>query len=180
MKNRGTAWVVLALVVVLGALFGTHRSLSALRQDAAEVFYVGTDGDNYGISGRLDAQREAAQNLCKIAAKYDVAAEEAAVENACMELETAQTAHEKYTADAALTSAVDALSQAMSQQALTDEDEGYRTSLTAKVTSYTLQITKLAADYNTQVRQFNSDIFGGFPAKFLGTITGIHELEEYA
>jgi hypothetical protein len=180
MKKRSTAWVILTLAVVLGALFGTHRSLSSLRQDTAEAFYVGVDGDNYGISGRLDAKLESARNLCKIAGKYNVAAEEKAVEDACMELEKAQGIHDKYAADAALNDAVDSLSRAMAQQDLTDEDEGYRTSLTANVTSYTLQINKLATDYNAQVRQFNSDVFGGFPAKILGTITGIHELEEYA
>ncbi len=180
LKKSGAAYTVLAVVVVFGALFGTWRSLTGLRKDTAEAFYVGVDDSGYGISTNLDLRVEYARNLCKIAADYDVTAEIDAVEAACTELEDAEDFDEKYDANNALTDAVDMLSLALQRQSLSQEDEGYRKSLTADIASYEMRIDKLATDFNAGVRQFNGDIMGGFPAGALGSVTGVKELEEYA
>lgn len=180
MKKRGTAWVVLALVLVLGTVFGTWRSLSGLRHTAQENFYTGVDGSGYGISTNLDLRVEYARNLCKIAAKYDAAEATEAVESACLALEDAGDFSEKYDANNLLTGAVESLSQTLSGQTLTQEDEDYRKSLTADIASYEMKIDKLATPFNQEVRSFNQDALGSFPGGLLGRLTGIHELEEYA
>ena len=180
MKNRSVAYGVLALVLVFGTEFGTRRSLTGLRHDASENFYTGVDGSGYGIATNLDLRVEYARNLCKIAAKYDAAAEVQMVEAACQALEDAADFSEKYDANNHLTSAVETLSIQLSGQTLAQEDEDYRKSLTADIASYEMKIDKLATPFNQEVRSFNQDALGSFPGGLLGRLTGIHELEEYA
>lgn len=180
MKNRSVACGVLALVLVFGTVFGTWRSLTGLRRDASEAFYTGVDGSGYGIATNLDLRVEYARNLCKIAAKYDAAAEVQTVESACRALEDAADFSGKYDANNDLTGAVESLSQKLSGQALSQEDEDYRKSLTADIASYEMKIDKLATAFNQEVRSYNQDALGSFPGGILGRLTGVRELEEYA
>ncbi len=180
LQSRSLACIVLVVVVVFGALFGTWRSLSRQRQACSEAFYVGTDNSGYGIATNLSLRVEYARNLCKIAADYDAAEETAAVESACVAVESADGFSEKYSANSALTDAVDTLDRRLAQLDLSDSDESYRKSLTADISSYEMRIDKLATDFNAQARNFNQDVLGGFPAGILGSITGVGEVEEYA
>lgn len=180
MKKTGTAIAVLILVVILGTLFGTHRSLSSLRQDTAQAFYQGVDNSGYGISTNLDLRVEYARNLCKVGGRYSVSQQVTAVEDACAALENAETPEEKYDANNGLTSAVSDLSDALAGQSLSQEDAQLRKSLTTDLSSFEMRIDKLASAYNTEVRSFNEDILGGFPAGLLGGLLGIDDLEEYA
>lgn len=180
LKKRAVACTVLALVLVFGTLFGTHRSLTGLRKDAAEDFYVGADDSGYGIATNLDLRVEYARNLCKIAGGYDVALEIQVVEEACTALEDAADFGEKYDANNDLTDAVDTLSLALQKQSLSQEDEGYRKSLAADIASYEMKIDKLATEFNAGVRAFNGNVLGGFPAPCFGALTGVEKLEEYA
>jgi hypothetical protein len=180
LKKRSTAVGVLVAVFLLGTLFGTHRSLSSIRKDTQEAFYVGVDDSGYGIQTNLKLRVEYARNLCKIASRYDAAEETQAVEDACTDLESAQTADEKYAANNALTGAVTDLSDTLAAQSLSDEDESYRKSLTADLSSYEMRIDKLATAYNTEVRTFNDDILGSIPGGVIGKLTGVRELEAYA
>jgi hypothetical protein len=180
LKKRSTAVGVLVAVFLLGTLFGTHRSLSGIRKDTQEAFYVGVDDSGYGIQTNLKLRVEYARNLCKIASRYDAAEAQKAVEDACTALESAQTAEEKYAANNALTGAVTDLSDTLAAQSLSDEDEGYRKSLTADLSSYEMRIDKLATAYNTEVRTFNDDILGSIPGGMIGKLTGVRELEAYA
>ncbi len=179
MKKYSTAITVLVAVVVLGTLFGTHRSLSGLRKDAAEAFYQGADGSGYGISTNLDLRVEYARNFCKIAARYDAAAEISQVEAACEALEAADRFDDLYDANNRLTDAVNALSLQLEQQTLSESDERYRKSLTADLASYEMRIDKLASDFNAEVRSFNRYL-DSFPAGILGRLVGIGNLEEYS
>ena len=180
MKKRGTAYGVLAAVLVLGTLFGTFRSLTSERRSASEAFYVGVDGSGYGISTNLDLRVEYARNLCKIAARYDASAETEQVEQACSDLEAAEGFSEKYDANTALTDAVDTLDQKLQSLSLSQEDDEFRQSLTADIASYEMKIDKLATDFNAGARQFNDHVLGGFPAELFGALTGVEEVEEYA
>lgn len=180
MKKRGTACAVLAVVLVFGTLFGSWRSLTVERGTCSEAFYVGVDNSGYGIATNLDLRVDYARNLCKIAADYDAAEATAAVEQACAELEAAEDFDQKYDANNALTDAVDTLSRKLQGLPQSQEDEDFRKELTADIASYEMKIDKLATDFNAGVRQFNGDVLGGFPAKFIGALTGIQELEEYA
>lgn len=180
MKKRGTAYIVLAVVLVFGTLFGTFRSLTSERRTASEAFYVGTDRSGYGISTNLDLRVEYARNLCKIAARYDAAPEVEQVEQACSNLEAAEDFDEKYDANTALTNAVETLDGKLQGLSLSQEDEAFRKSLTADIASYEMKIDKLATDFNAGARQFNEHVLGGFPANLFGKLTGVEEVEEYA
>lgn len=179
LKKRSTAMAILAAVLVLGTLFGTHRSLSGKQAEVVESFYHGTGGDDYGIQNKLEQRSDKAKNLVKIAANYDVEDARQAVNDACTELDQAKSAGDCYAANEALTEAAEVLSQALIQAGLTAEDENYRSGLMADLNSYQLQLERLAGDYNAEVREFNQDILGGFPAGLLGGITGIREVEAF-
>ncbi len=180
LRSRPLAWGILAAVLVLGTLFGTGRSVTALRQEVTEAFYVGTDQSGYGVATNLSLRIEYARNLCKIAADYDTDAERAAVEAACVALESAESFSEKYDANTALTDAVDTLDRRLQQLELTQEDESYRKSLTADIDSYQMKLDKLAVSFNSSVRSFNQDILGSFPVNVLRIPAGLEEVEEYS
>ena len=180
LKKRGTAFGVLAVVLIFGTLFGTWRSLNGLRRDTLEYFYTGVDESGYGIATNLDLRVEYARNLCKIAEKYDATAETGAVQSACTALEDAEDFGAKYDANNDLAGAVEALSMKLAGQALSQEDESYRKSLTADISSYEMKIDKLATPFNQEVRSFNQDALGSFPGDILGRLTGVKELEEFA
>lgn len=180
LKKRGTAVLILAAVLVLGTVFGTNRSLSQLRGKAENVFYEGMEHDGYGIQNKLEQRTDKAKNLCKLAAGYDVAGERDALLDAADALMDASNAEEKFWANAALTDAADALNAALQKCELSEEDQGYVNGIMADLASYELQLERLKEDYNTQVREFNDDVLGAFPANVLKALTGIHELEEFA
>ena len=179
LKKRGTAIVILIAVAVLGILFGTHRSLNHLRHEAREVSYQGAEGDGYGIDNKLHQRSDKAADLCKVAARYALESETEAVREAITALDSAKNAGEACEANRALTAAVDTLSAGLELAALSEEDAAYRVSLTADLTSYELQLERLAEDYNQKARAFNR-ILDSFPAGILARITGLHTLEEFA
>jgi hypothetical protein len=180
LKQQSFAVGVLVAVFLLGTLFGTHRSLSSIRKDTQEAFYVGVDDSGYGIQTNLKLRVEYARNLCKIASRYDASAEQQAVEDACAALESAETADAKYAANNALTGAVTELSDTLAAQSLSEEDESYRKSLTTDLSSYEMRIDKLASAYNSAVRTFNDDILESVPGGMIGRLTGVTELEVYS
>lgn len=180
MKKTGTAVIVLIAALVLGTLFGTHRSLNDERNNAAMVFFYGADGSGYSISSNLDLRIEYARNLCKVAADYDAAAEVSAVSDACYALEASEAADEKFDCNNDLSDAVSALSLRLEKQPLSQEDESHRKSLTADIASFDMRIDKLASSYNSAVRMFNDDMLGAFPGGPLGRLLGVEPLEEYA
>lgn len=180
MKKPAAAWAVLAAILIFGTVFGSWRSLTGQRRAVTEAFYNGTDGSGYGIATNLDLRVEYARNLCKIAGDYDVAPQCQAVEKACRELETEEDFDDKYEANQALGAAVEALDRALQQKSLSQEDESFRKSLTADLSSYEMRIDKLASDFNSQARRFNQQVLGSFPAKLFGELTDVEEVEEYA
>ena len=180
LKKRSTALIILVLVVIAGTLFGTHRSLSQARSQVAAIYLSGTENDGYGIDNKLDQRRDKANDLCKIAAKYDAEAEIAAVKEAISAINEAENASEACAADLALTEACDALDAKLQSLSLSEEDEGYRVSLMADLSSYSLQLQRLAADYNSAAADFNDNTLGIFPANLLGPLTGVREVEAFS
>ena len=94
-------------------------------------------------------------------------------------LSQAEGAGESYRAADELLGAVEALNQAMLEGALSERDEQYRSELYASILSRTTIIAHEASDYNAQVRAFNQDVLGGFPANVLSGLAGVDQLEEY-
>ena len=68
-KSKKTAIVVCILLVLIAVLFGSHRSLNALRADAVKLY---TNGDETGLSilANLNSIQAYAAALLKTAAPY--------------------------------------------------------------------------------------------------------------
>ena len=181
-KRPAAAVAIVAVVIVLGTLFGVRRSLTQASAVVTEQFYQGTDGSGYGIATDLDKILEFSGNLVTVANKYgsQFSAQAQAVTQARLALDEAEGAAARYKANEALLQAVEALNQAMQDADLADRDEQYRSELYASILSRTTIIAHEATDYNAQVRSFNQDVLGAFPANLLSGLAGVDQLEEYS
>ena len=78
LKKRPVAIGLTVLICLLALVFGVHKSVSREARKVETMFTEGVDGSGFGIQGDLDDRAESAGVLCKLAAKYDGAAEETA------------------------------------------------------------------------------------------------------
>ena len=181
-KRPAAAIAIVAVVIVLGTLFGVRRSLNRASAVVTEQFYQGTDGSGYGIATDLDKILEFSGNLVTVANKYGTqfSDQAQAVTQARLALDQAEGVSASYAANEALLQAVEALNQAMQDADLADRDEQYRGELYASILSRTTIIAHEATDYNAQVRSFNQDVLGAFPANLLSGLAGVDQLEEYS
>ena len=180
LKSRPVAALLTAVIVLLSLTFGVHRSVTKQARRVETMFTQGVDGSGYGIEGDLDDRADSADVLCKLAAKYGGAeTESAAVQDALAALAAAKTPSEKYAADRALTGAVTALDLALAELPLSEQDADYRSEYMAMLESRALTITREAAKYNEEVRQYESDVLGGLPVKLLGRIAFLPDVEAF-
>lgn len=180
-KRRQGAIAIVAVVIVLATLFGVRRSLNKASEQVSEMFYIGADASGYGIATDLDKIMEFSGNLVTVANKYGTQFSDPAqaVTQARQELARAEGVSEQYEASQALLQAVETLNQALLDGELSDQDEQYRSELYASILSRTTIIAHEATDYNAQVRAFNQDVLGAFPANLLGGLAGVDQLEEF-
>ena len=178
-KKRRTALTVLALAVVFSVLFGSYRSLSALRRDAAVVFAQGEKGDGLSIDHDLSQRVQLANNLITVAGRYFDANDPllANVQTAGEALSAAGSPSEKFDANTELDTAFWALSGAMEGQSLSQQDAKYRARLGDDFRSRDATISHDA--YNRLAAEFNEKTLGVFPANVLGAATGVKPLELY-
>ena len=180
-KRRQGAIAIVAVVIVLATLFGVRRSLNKASAQVSEMFYTGADASGYGIATDLDKILEFSGNLVTVANKYGAEFSDPAqaVTRARQELAQAEGVSGQYTASQTLLQAVETLNQAMLDGELSDQDEQYRSELYASILSRTTIIAHEATDYNAQVRSFNQDVLGAFPANLLSGLAGVDQLEEF-
>lgn len=184
LKQRKIAIPLTAAACVVFLLLGVGTGLGRQVSSLTAMYQTGVDGSGYGIATDLQKRDTYAGNLTALAQKYDGAFDEEI--NAVSEARTALDAAlatdgygDDYDANAQLTLAIEALNEAMKDYALSDADESYRAELYADLTSRNDTISHEATDFNTQVRSFNEDILGGFPANVLHGLLGIDSVEEY-
>lgn len=180
LKRRGVA-AAIAVLVMAGTLFASGGAkLSALRNEADNVFYSGVKGDGLSIYGDLNTRLDCAYNLGIIARRSGGEGSD--------ELAQAQSAYDALAAglnkkapraslaalNRDLTNAVETLYRAMEAYSLSETDETliarqYRAFLSANDT--------ISHDaYNVRAADFN-EILSGFPANLIAGLTGVAPLD---
>lgn len=179
-KNKKAAAAVCLLLVLIAVLFGSHRSLNALRTEALELY---TNGDETGLSilANLNSIQEYTAVLLKnAAAQYD-ADDEAFV--------AVKTAHGQLTA--ALGQDAAAQRQALSElitacTALQLDYTGKDTVPADAAKAMTRSINDIVSmkdqmrhsGYNAAAAEFNA-VLETFPAGLLGRLTGVRTLPSF-
>ena len=175
-KSKKTAIVVCILLVLVAVLFGSHRSLNALRTDALKVY---TNGDETGLSilANMNSIQEYAAALLKNAAAYydknDAAF--AAVQTAYGQLTAADA--EPLSQRQALNALLDACTALQldytGSNAVPQDAAKALTRSINDIISMKDQIRH--SGYNTLAADFNA-VLDTFPAGLLGSLTGVQPL----
>jgi len=171
LQNRMIA-VILCAVMILGASFaGAAGSLRALRAQSETVFELGVQRD----LGEIAAQ---CYNITQIARNY-LPEDDPGVAVVLQKREAliyAVTPGEKHRVAGELVGAANALRHTLERQALSGQD---LTLLQKCVVNIDSGLAIIANDpYNEAAADFNRAL-GGFPANFLGPLTGVTPLELY-
>lgn len=172
-KEYKRAAAVLAAVVVLGTVFGSHRSLAAER---GKVEALATTEANGGcVTSDLLSAADIAANLVTMGEKYHLNAETLSpLRQATLDLRQTDDLAEGQEAFEVLVGKVYAAVEALRQMELTDKDaayvEGFWTDFTAAAHRMSYD------DYNAHAVAFNENILGRFPANALGKLTGVKAL----
>ncbi len=181
LKKRPVAIGLTVLICLLALVFGVHKSVSREARKVETMFTEGVDGSGYGIQGDLDDRAESAGVLCKLAAKYDGAAEEtAAVQEALTALDIADGPTAKAAANQMLTDSVTALSLALDELPLSEQDAKYHKDYRAAFDSSGMTLSREAADYNAAVRNYEDGVCGGLPVRLLGWLALLPDVEDFA
>lgn len=184
LKERNVAIPLTIVVCIIFLLLGVRTGLQRAASDLTEMYETGVDGSGYGIATDLQKRYTYSGNLTAVAQKYDAAFETeiSAVSAARADLDAALATDsfaDDYDANAALTEAVEALNLAMKSYDLSDEDEAYRAEIYADLISRNDTISHEATDFNAEVRSFNEDVLGAFPASLLHGLVGVDAVEVY-
>lgn len=164
LKTKKAAALVLAVSVVFGTLYGSHRSLKSRG--------AGITAQNELVMKDLQTRRDICANLCTVAGRYLSGGKD--VEELSRLLgEDAQGVE----VSDALNTAAKAVIEALSAQSLTQEDARYVSGFRAQLDS--LESTISRDRYNKLAKEYNEKVLGAFPARWLGSLTGIRELPVY-
>ena len=176
LKKSSFATFAMVLMIIVGTLIGSHNSLIALRGKAADVFVLGIRGDGIGIQSDLRERGNAAYNMVVIARKY-LPEEDSLIQNvlgARKQLEEASSVRDNAASDKALDKAVKDLYDALNGMPLLEQDARYPQRL---YTDFRARGDTISHDpYNQTAAAFNSTL-SGFPAGFLGKLTGVRPLD---
>ena len=179
-KSKKTAILVCILLILIAVLFGSHRSLNALRAEALDIY---TNGDETGLSilANLNSIQEYAAALLKTAAAHYDRNDEAfaAVQDAHGQLTDALAKD-----PAAQRQALAELSAACT--ALQLDYTGSETVPSDAAKAMTRSINDIVSmkdqirhsGYNAAAAEFNA-VLDTFPAGLLGKLTGIRTLPSF-
>ena len=165
-KSTRTALIVTAAVILAAALFGSHRSLNALRKEALTVFSQGEYGDGIGVRSDLARRADACANLCTVA-KNSGLGEAPQVEALRGQVEAFRAG------DGPAHEVVDLLSGAE----LSEASRRDLSDLKATLDSIALRIRR--DPYTGLAQDFNTKTLAAFPANVLGGLTGVRPLTVY-
>ena len=176
LRNSKIAILAMILMIVGGTLVGSHNSLMEIREDTSAIFTMGVRGDGIGIQGDLNERSAAAYNMVVIARKY-LPEENALIQNvlsARLALGSSDSVREKARANRALDTAVKDLFDVLNGMTLAEQDARYPQRL---YTDFRSRGDTISHDpYNQEAAAFNRTL-SGFPAGFLGGLTGVKPLE---
>lgn len=173
LENRGLCIVLMAVLIVAGFLLGGYKGLSGEYQKAADVFFLGEDGDGICVANDMAERANALTNMQTIAKKYLAAGDSA--------LKSASEAVNEYTkadgnvpkmfeANAVMDVAMGDLMWKLDDEQLSEKDESYRQRIYADFNSRNDTISH--DPYNKYAAAYN-EILGDFPASLIATLTPV-------
>ena len=172
MKSTKTALAITLAVMVLATLFGSHRSLNAVRREALGVFAQGEYGDGIGVKSDLERRANACANLCAVARNSGLEGE-ASVQTLKSRVEAFRAGDTTADLSGPAQEVVDLLSD-------TDLDQESRKDLSDLKNTLASISDKVRRDPYTDLAQtFNTKTLAAFPANVLGGLTGIKPLPVY-
>ncbi len=178
-NSQKTAVAVAVAVAVASTLFGSHRSLAALRRGVEKTVVEGADGSGYSIATDGQDMVNVARNLTTVARKY--LADEtlfADLEAYCRQMEEAETIEDRLNARGGIRSVSETIQTKLAQQSeVTQTDREYLAGfqIDLEAASHSMAMDP----YNDLARQFNEDVLGRFPARALGGLTGVKSLPTF-
>ena len=178
LKNVKTAVIVTAALIILSSLYGSHHSLTVLRNEAKEVFYNGEKSDGKGINSDLEYISDECYNLTVVAGRYIDKKDERITDILSSKdlLEKYSSPGTKYKAKEQLVAAAMVLYQDLKAMELSERDRYYTESFLVNVNSRELILSHNS--YNGKAREFNR-ILEDFPANLFGKLTMVKPLELY-
>lgn len=171
LEKRVLCIVLMVVLIGAGFLLGGYKGLSGEYQKAADVFFLGEDGDGTCIANDMAERANALTNMQTIAAKY--------LKQSDTTLKTARAAVNTYTkangdiadmleANTKMDTAMEELMRELDERALSEKDEAYRQRLYADFNSHNDMISH--DPYYTYAAEYN-DILRGFPAVLIRLLT---------
>lgn len=179
-KKNVVGALVMAGLLVLSVPLGVNRSLSKVREKAANHYYY--DNAGFAIYQGVDNREAAANNLITVAERYT--GENANLTALADELDywvsTAENAYGDFKAEAEanrkMGEAAQALYAELQQTQLSEKDAKYPGQLIAQMKSEQDKIQR--SSYNEEARRFNEKL-KRFPVSFLRHAAGIEPLDTF-
>ncbi len=170
LKSYTGGMVVLAVVIVLSVLLGSHRSLVSERARVEEQFA--------SIAGDLQDCLDITANIVTVGARYLEEDALAALRDSREALGQRQGIADSYTDYTQLQAEAAAVLDELEACDLTDKDSryvrGFRTDLASEADT-------IARDgYNDAAERFNDEVLGAFPASLLSRLTFVGSAELFA
>ncbi len=167
LKTKRAGALVLAMSVVFGTLYGSHRSLTTV---ASKI-----TAQNEMVLKDLQTRVGVAENLYTVAKRYLSHEELAALRS---DLDFLAASGNDVMAYADLTSAAQGVLFQMAEvDEVTEPDRKYLSGFSAQLES---GVSTIARDpYTTLAEEFNTVVLQRFPANVLHDLTGVEELPVY-
>ena len=170
LKTYTGGMVVLAVVIVLSVLLGSHRSLVSERAKVEEQFAP--------IAGDLQDCLDITANVLTVGERYLEESDLAGLEGSRNMLSDWHGISNGYTAYARLQEEAAAVLDRLEECELTDKDreyvQGFRTDLASEADTISRD------GYNNAAETFNSKVLGAFPANILSKLTFVADAELFA
>lgn len=170
LKSYTGGMVVLAVVIVLSVLLGSHRSLVSERSKVEAQFAP--------IAGDLQDCLDITANLLTVGERYLEESQLVALEGSRNMLSDWHGISNGYTAYTRLQEETAAVLDELEGCELTEKDrayvQGFRTDLASEADTISRD------GYNAAAEQFNSKVLGAFPANILSKLTFVAPAELFA
>ena len=183
LKNRKFALLLSIVLMAVVLLLAVHVSGSRAARKVEALFYSGTNSagstNTVAIDDQLSVRADAAMGMVSVAVNYPELEQSAqTLRQARNDLLDASTIGEKYTANEALTSAAQKLTDEARSAGLSQRDadgfDGYVQRLSGAQTVIEQNT------YNEKVQQFTDKVLDKFPLSVLKGIASVKSPEEFA
>ena len=179
-KKNVVGALVMAGLLALSVPLGVNRSLTKLREKAADQYYY--DNAGFAIYKGLDNREAAARNLITVAKRYTAENPKltALVDELEYSVSTLENLYDDYGAQAetnrGMGEAAQALYEELQRTQLSEKDAKYPEQLIAQMKSEQDKIER--SSYNKEAREFNEKL-EQFPVSYLRYAAGMKPLDTF-